>query len=318
MGTDQKHTHSLSHLIEPPEVAQSYVPRKVGGTPVHDADGNLVQVSGGKRDLNVLHYCYQRSQRDKRLFAPRLVGPTGSGKSLVARAFSSITQLPLVTVSGSDGFDSLTAFGRYIPDPTDTKKIVWQDSDLLTAIKEGGIIVLDEINFFTGAQTALFHPLLDSRRGVTVFDLGGLWVPAHKDLLVIATYNDGGGYEGTRRLNAAFANRFQLSLEWGYDQSVELTLTGSPTLVGLANEIRTLEAQGVIQTPVPTNALVEFVELAYDINPLFAAESFLQRFPAQERASIRERIVVEDLLTRIGAEATHKLEEGCASEEAGV
>jgi hypothetical protein len=288
--------HPLAHLIPPPSVGTSYLTRKVGGVTIGD------EVRGGKADLNVLAYCRTRSQNEPRLYAPRLVGPTGSGKTFVVRAFAARVQRPLAILSGSDGFDPAEVWGGYIPDPDNPERAIWQNSELLDVVVYGGILYLDEINFLSGDQTAVFHSLLDARRGVTVPQLGNRWFPAHKDLLVVATYND--GYEGTKRLNAAFANRFQLPIEWGYDESVELRLTGSPKLVSIASEIRVLGSKGVITTPVPTNALVDFCELAIDIDVLFALEAFLQRFPANERASVRERFDVDGALATILSEAT--------------
>ncbi|CAB4195158.1 AAA domain containing protein [uncultured Caudovirales phage] len=292
--------HPLAHLIPDPAIAAGYISRRVGGVAVSDSSGNPTgAVQGGEIDLNVLNYCWLRSQSDKRLCAPRLIGPTGSGKSHVVLAFAATKGLPVVTLQCSEGFDALSVFGRYIPSPSGSG-IEWQDSEILTVIKEGGILYLDEINFLTGSQTAVFHSLLDSRRGVNIIDLGNIWVEAHADLFVVATYNE--NYEGTRRLNEAFQNRFQLPIEWGYDEAVELALTGSESLVKVANEIRTLHRAGAISTTVPTNALTEFCTFAYDIDVVFALEGFLQRFPQSERASVRERLLVEDLLQKIATE----------------
>lgn len=289
--------HPLAHLIPDEEVAASYIPRKVGGLPIRNAQGEITGVKGGKYDLNILGYAYERSRTDKRIFSVALNGPTGSGKTHVVRAFAAKKKLPLVTISGSDGFDPLTLFGRWIPDGSGGAK--WEWSEVALAIIHGAVLYIDEINFLRGDQTAVLHPLLDARRGVSVLDLGNQWIPAHPNLFVVTTFNLGAGYEGTKRLNLALQNRFPLKLEWGYEKSVEETLTGSPTLVKFANEIRALSEKGAITTPVSTNSLVEFAELSLDIGIVFAVENFLQAFPPHERPSVRERLEVEDLLRKI-------------------
>lgn len=290
--------HPLTHLIPGEEVYTSYLPRKIGGTPeVDPTTGKVVGHKGGRWDLNVLEYAYERSRTEKRIFSVALNGPTGSGKTHVVRAFAAKKKLPLVTISGSDGFDTLTAWGRWAPDGQGG--VEWKWSETALVILHGGLLYLDELNFLRGEQTALLHPLLDSRRGITIPDLDNLWVPAHPELFVVSTYNLGAGYEGTKRLNLALQNRFPVKLEWDYDRSVELTLTGSPTLVDFAGEIRALAEKGTITTPISTNSLVEFAELALDIDVLFASENFLQQFPRHERAAIRERLEVENLLVAI-------------------
>ncbi len=94
MATTKKSTHPLQHLVPEPEAATSYISRFVGGTVVTDSDGNVVSRRGGRADLNVLAYCLDRSASERRLFAPRIVGPTGAGKTHVVRAFAASKGLP--------------------------------------------------------------------------------------------------------------------------------------------------------------------------------------------------------------------------------
>lgn len=287
---DEVEAHPLAHLIPEEGEAASYISRKVGGTPSSDGTAK-----GGIADFKILDYARDRSIKEQSLYTIRFTGPTGAGKSFVVRAWAAKRRRPLVTVSGSDGFDTTTVFGSYIPDPDDPSRAIWQNSDVLEVIIHGGLLYLDEINFLLGDQTAVFHSLLDARRSVTVEQLGNRLFKAHPDLIVVSTYNE--NYEGTKRLNQAFANRFNFTAEWGYDPVIETALTGSPKLVEIAQEIRALGKTGAIVSPVPTNALIDFCELAYDSGDiLFAAESFLQRFDASERAVIRERLAVEDIL----------------------
>lgn len=115
-------------------------------------------------------------------------------------------------------------------------------------------------------------------------------VKAHADFLLVGTYNP--GYEGTFPLNEAFKNRFAYVLEFDYSEAVEAELLWSATLMKVANDLRSRYNKGDLRSPVGTNKLIEFEELALDddLGFGFACENFLAYFHADERQAVREII----------------------------
>jgi nitric oxide reductase NorQ protein len=113
-------------------------------------------------------------------------------------------------------------------------------------------------------------------------------VVAHKNFLVVGAYNP--GYEGTFPLNEAFKNRFAFVIDFGYNQDVEKDLLYSSTLIDVANQLRARVSAGDLRTPVGTNKLMEFEELALDdaLGFGFACENFLAYFHPDERQAVRE------------------------------
>jgi hypothetical protein len=151
-------------------------------------------------------------------------------------------------------------------------------------IRHGGILYVDEFNFLPAKVAATFHGLLDKRRQVTILDKGNEVVQAHPDLQVIVAFNP--EYEGTRPLNAATKNRFKLKLRFDYDRKVEEQLVYLPVMLDVAAKLRASNKAGDLETPVSTNMLIEFEELAVDLGYDFAVENFLNAFHEDERSSV--------------------------------
>lgn len=217
-----------------------------------------------------------------------LYGPTGSAKTTVALAWSAHTGRKVAMVSGNVTLEPSQIFGQYIYDET-TGGLRWQDGIVTEVVRDGGTLILDEINFIPGKIATVLFPLLQSgTRHITLLDHGGETIKAHPDLVVFATWNP--RYAGTLDLNAALRNRFALQVEWGYDEKVERTLVKSKTLLKIADKLRAAEASEQIHTPTPTNALMEFEELAKTLGVEFAVGNFLDRYEDDEKQQIRVAI----------------------------
>jgi hypothetical protein len=221
-----------------------------------------------------------------------LYGPTGSAKTTCALAWSAQRGRKVAMVSGNVTLEPSQIFGQYIYDET-TGGLRWQDGIVTEVVRDGGTLVLDEINFIPGKIATVLFPLLQSgTRHITLLDHGGETIKAHPDLVVFATWNP--RYAGTLDLNAALRNRFALQVEWGYDEKVEKALVKSKSLREFAAKLRAAEASEQIYTPTPTNALVEFEDLVKALGLDFAIGNFLDRYEDDEKAQIR--IILSDLL----------------------
>lgn len=250
----------LAHLI--PD-APYYVSRKFDGV----VDVKLLNYAG-KIKANTL-----------------LFGPTGPGKTTLVRAYCAAKQIPLCTIQCHGAVDPATFWGSLILDPT-TDRYVWQDSDATRVIREGGVLYFDEVNFLPAKVAANLHGLLDARRQITILEKGNELVKAHEDLQIIVAYNP--DYEGTRPLNAAFKNRFKIKLQMDYDPEVESQILAFPVLQEIAARLRHAQRVGDLETPVSTNMLIEFEELALDLGMAFAMSNFINAFPETERKPVKD------------------------------
>lgn len=265
MATRQKvqpQEHPLEALIPDPSYAESYISRTINGV----------------RDLDVLRYA-QSVQKNV-----LMEGDTGPGKTAMVMAFASEFKLPLVTVACNGGIDPNTFWGGYQPDPA-TNGIQYGDSDVTQVIALGGVLYLDEPNFMPPKTSAVFHPLLDRRRFITIMEQGNRRVFAHDDTVVISSMNN--GYAGTRPLNAAFKNRFAIKLSIDYSFEVESKLLYMPIMLEIADKLRNARKSGDLATPTSTNMLIEFEELAYDMELPFAIDNFVAAYEAEERDAVR-------------------------------
>lgn len=144
-----------------------------------------------------------------------LVGDTGTGKTSLVRELAQEhkKRYTRFSITGETTVDDFV--GKYILKDGAT---VWQDGILLTAIKKGHYLVVDEINAALPEILFVLHSLLDDDKYVIVPQKDNSTVKPHKDFRFFATMNPVDEYAGTKELNKAFASRFAMVIQVKYPE----------------------------------------------------------------------------------------------------
>jgi len=188
-----------------------------------------------------------------------LKGPTGSGKTRLVEHLAWKLGLPLYTVACHDDLSGNDLTGRYI---IKGDGVEWIDGPLLMAVKNGGIVYLDEVVEARKDTTVVIHPLTDYRRTLLVEKLGKIFY-APPDFMLVVSYNP--GYQSVlKELKQSTRQRFvSISLGWPCEE-LETEIVKQETgveeevatlLVRAANKIRNLVQQG-LEEGVSTRELV--------------------------------------------------------------
>jgi MoxR-like ATPase len=189
----------------------------------------------------------------------------------------------MATVSGNASMEPSQMTGKYVSDGNGS--FAWIDGPVTDVVRNGGVLLLDEVNFISPKIYTVLYSLLDGRRNITLLDHHGETIEANKDLTIFATMNP--DYIGTTPLNFAFRNRFDIQIPWDYDDKVEAKLVTSKALLVVAKQLRVEAAKGQYETPISTNMLQEFVNFVDALGYEFAVENFIAHFNPDEAASVR-------------------------------
>ena len=243
------------------ELAKRYVHRKV-----FEVEDFKVFDHARANNINVLIY-----------------GPTGPGKTTSVEAWAAERGLRMATVSGNASMEPSQMTGKFVSDGNGS--FAWIDGPVTDVVRNGGVLLLDEVNFISPKIYTVLYSLLDGRRMITLLDHHGETIEAHPDLTIFATMNP--DYIGTTSLNFAFRNRFDIQIPWDYDDKVEEKLVPSKSLRVLSKQLRTEAAKGQYETPISTNMLMEFHHFVDALGYEFAVENFIAHFSSDEQPSVR-------------------------------
>ena len=193
-----------------------------------------------------------------------LKGPTGTGKSRFVEFIAYHLKKDLITISCHEETSSTDLIGRFIIKGAET---IWLDGPLITAMKGGSIIYLDEIAEARPDVIVAIHPLTDHRRELYIDKLGET-IKAHEDFMLVASFNP--GYQkGFKELKPSTRQRF-VAMSFVYpDAKLEAEILVKETmveesiakqLVNIATKIRNLKELGLTET-ASTRLLVDAAKL---------------------------------------------------------
>lgn len=226
--------------------SNDFVPKIAEETIISGSDKKAIAL-GIKQDLPIL-----------------LIGEAGTGKTSIARFLAHKRQ---------QGYTRISMTGFTTPDELIGSKAIkdgatyYEDGILTKAMKEGHLVVLDEINATTPDCLFIIHGLLDEDKRLTLPN--GEIVRPHKDFRFIATMN--ADYEGTKGLNRALLDRFSIiiAINTLMPKQEEALLTKRTKidnkvikqLIGLAWTIRKAYKEGKILTYASTRTLLQMANL---------------------------------------------------------
>ena len=251
--------------VPDPKWAQTYINRRVEGV----------------ADFDIYDYAMRSHQNIL------IEGGAGSGKTISVQAYASARGYRYFNLACHIGIEASHLVGRWIP--TADGNFRWQDGAVTEIVRNGGVLLLNEINFMPERLSTFIFSLLDYRREIQLMENGGEVIKAHPNLLIVGDMNP--NYRGTRPLNQAFADRFQVRLEFPYDKTIETKLLKNNALLEMATQLRKQHDNRELATPISTRSLVAFIENAKAFGMDFATYSYINTFAEAERGAVR--LVVE-------------------------
>lgn len=275
------------------ELEESFVSHGAVATvpSMHWAKRYISRKIGGVRDLDMATWAMDTATNIL------IQGPTGAGKTSFALAYAAKNGLPFYSTPSSNGIEPSSLFGR--PMSVRPGYFPWVDGPVTYIIRNGGLLLVNEVNFLPPRVSTSLFSAFDDRREITLLDNGGEVVRAHRPncwcdlaaaecrkkwVLIIADCNPR-DYKGTVDLNAAFRNRFGIQLYWDYDPVVDRKLVPYDSLRKLMDKLRGTEE---IVTPVPPSMMANFASHVRDrrLGWDFAVAVLVNRFDSEEGRSV--------------------------------
>jgi len=265
-----------------PAPAVEQVSAPVQGTVATDNVASLVMgMTGGERDSLVPskfdgyvswgHFNNVVKIVKSRKFYPIFItGLSGNGKTLMVEQVCAKLKRECyrVNITRQTDEDDLLGGFRLINGNT-----VWQDGPVVSAMKSGGVLLLDEVDL-ASANIMCLQPVLEGK-GVFLKKISQ-WITPAAGFTVFATANtkgkgsDDGRFVGTGVMNEAFLDRFPITMEQPYaTKAIEkkiLVKAGcddvdfADHLTKWAEIIRKTFAEGGIDEVVSTRRLVNIIE----------------------------------------------------------
>jgi MoxR-like ATPase len=244
--------------------AKRYINRKIAGS--------------GKSDYEMLDIAKAHNQN------VLIRGHAGSGKTMCVIAWASARGHRYYNISSNIGLEPSHLFGMWIP--TENAGVFkWQDGPVTDLVRNGGVLLLNEIDFMPERITTVLFGLLDDRREIQLLENGGEVIKAHPDLVVVGDHNP--NYRGSRPMNQAWKDRFAHKWDFEYDKAIEKKLIGNTTLLEVANQLREQHERGEIDTPISTRGLEVFVKNTRNVNLDYAINTYLNSFADDEREAVK-------------------------------
>jgi nitric oxide reductase NorQ protein len=211
--------------------------------------------------------------------AALMYGPPGTGKtSVVEAAFPDI-----VTVQGDSDTIVDDFVGSYVPTPDGSFEFV--DGPLVTAMREGRALFIDDATLIPPPVLAVVYPAMDGRRQVTVKANKGEVVDAAPGFYVVAGHNP--GVHGAI-LSDALSSRFAAQIHVSTDYDLATKLKIEPKAVRVAKNLALRQEKGDIGWAPQLRELIAFGRIADALGTKDAAGNLIGVAPEEDREIVAE------------------------------
>lgn len=192
-----------------------------------------------------------------------LNGPTGAGKSSFVRQVSARLVIPTFELGCHNGTELGEILGRI--EPT-AEGLAWVDGPMLSAMRCGGVVLLDEWDQVHPTIAMGCNKVLDSRR--YVIPSSGEVVVAHPFFRVVVTGNSSGGGDDTGHYRAVQTQNAAQRQRWAYMHIGYMPHEQEKTLLKTITE---KDSEGAMRS-VADEVIDAMLSLADATRKLFAGE----------------------------------------------
>lgn len=228
-----------------------------------------------------------------------LVGPTGSGKTTMVRYYCAKRKLPYRRVSLNGGATAEDLIGHYIlkTNGGGSMTTIWVDGVLVQAMKNGWVLVIDEINGSPAEILFVLNSVLDDERMLCLTQKDGEVIHPHPNFRVVSTCNPTDmGYAGTNEINEALRDRFHVTLWIDYNEKVEhkilkdmkFSTEQRKDIMNLVKYLRESYIKSELITPFSTRSVMNFAQFLKDGHP----NLILNRFRESEKSTVSDLLDV--------------------------
>lgn len=249
----------------------------------------------------VPHGCYNvvRKVISKKIFAPVWVsGESGNGKTYGVEQACAKEKRELVIINISNETSEEDLIGSYVLKDGD---MIWQDGPVLTAMRLGAVLCLDEIDQARASIMCL--NTIAQGKPYYVKKTNELVIPTHGFTLIgtANTKGDGNGmdkFSGAQIMNEAFLERFAIIVEQEYPNKeteskiLEKHTNNKPfikTLIDIAHSVRVGYENGDIDILLTTRRLVQIAKNFEIFEDKQQAIDFaIARFNSEDQEVIKE------------------------------
>jgi cobaltochelatase CobS len=209
-----------------------------------------------------------------------LTGDAGVGKTTLVQQMAAMRSWPFTRIPLSEGVKESDLFGRW---RTRDRETVWIKGPVQTAVEQGHILLLDEIDFADPSHLVAMRGLLEpDHRMLRLMGCDGSVVKAHPQLRICATCNSIGNanrlnYSGANMMNLADLDRFDWTIKMGHldpDKEISLIMRKVPSvekaivegMVKVAGLVRKANKEGETSYPFGLRAMLKWAR-AYRLYP---------------------------------------------------